>query len=69
MLEPFYDIAAAMRGAALIRGVVLTWGGVWDRRLNYLPATAAGLKAAVEAYKVRHPGVDFLDGPHFELVS
>ena len=69
LLEPFYDIAAAMREAAMLRGVTLTWGAVWDRRLNDLPATPAGLKAELEAYKVRHPGPDFVDGPHFEMVA
>lgn len=67
-IYPFHEIAAAMRSASLERGVKLRWGAVWDRRLDELPADVAGLRAAVEAYKVRHPGPDFLDGPHFELV-
>lgn len=68
VIEPFYEIAAAMREAAILFGVTVVWGAVWDRHLNDLPPGAAGMKAAVEAYKVRHPGPDFLDGPHFELV-
>jgi peptidoglycan L-alanyl-D-glutamate endopeptidase CwlK len=66
-LEPFYEIAAAMREAAIAFGVKVRWGGVWDRTLDQLPAGAAGMKRAVEEYKARHPGPDFLDGPHFEL--
>lgn len=64
---PIYHIAAAMREAAIICATPIRWGGVWDRRLNDLPPAAEGLKAAVEAYGARHPGPDFLDGPHFEL--
>jgi peptidoglycan L-alanyl-D-glutamate endopeptidase CwlK len=68
-----FRIALAMCDAALTRGVAhkLTWGGAWDRRLSDF-ATLGGslkiadIKAAVEAYKIRHPGPDFLDGPHFE---
>lgn len=69
VLRPFFDIAAAMRSAAVERGVKLRWGAIWDRVLNDLPEDAAGLAQAMEAYKARHPGPDFLDGPHFELVK
>jgi len=65
--DPFFQIAAAMRDAANTAGVDLVWGGVWDKGLAHLPGTAAGLREAVEEYKARHPGPDFLDGPHFEL--
>lgn len=63
-----WAIADAMRDAAIEENVRLRWGGVWDRKLNLLQDGVDGLKAAVEAYKVRHPGPDFLDGPHYELV-
>lgn len=62
-----WPIAAAMRGAALAEKVSVRWGGVWDRLLAEIPGDAVGLKLAVEAYSKRHPGADFLDGPHFEL--
>ena len=62
-----YPIAAAMREAAIGAGVRLRWGGVWDRVLNDLPAGAVALEAEVQAYQHRHPGPDFLDGPHYEL--
>ncbi|WP_292223951.1 M15 family peptidase [Brevundimonas sp.] len=71
-IEPFYEIAAAMREAAIAANLRLTWGGVWDRCLNDLPAGPAAMKAAVEAYKARRKaagGAALLDGPHFELVK
>jgi peptidoglycan L-alanyl-D-glutamate endopeptidase CwlK len=59
-----YPIALAMRAAAVEYGVKLRWGGVWDKSLNELPS---GLEGAVHDYSARHPGPDFLDGPHYEL--
>lgn len=67
--KPIYAIAAAVRQAACEWNVRLVWGGVWDRRLVDLPDTAQGLEAAVKAYCVRHPGPDFIDGPHYELAA
>jgi peptidoglycan L-alanyl-D-glutamate endopeptidase CwlK len=64
-----YPVAAAAHKAARQLGVALRWGGVWDRRLELLPGTPLGLQEAVLAYARRHPGPDFLDGPHYELVS
>ena len=69
VVEPFYEIAAAMQRAAIERGTRVKWGAVWDRCLNDLPSGAKALKAAMEAYKVRHAGPDFVDGPHFELLD
>jgi len=63
-----WPIADAMREAAIAEGVLIRWGGVWDRKLNLLQGGVDGLRAEVEAYKVRHAGPDFLDGPHYELV-
>ena len=68
-IDVFYEIAAAMRAAAISAGFRIRWGGCWDKCLNDLPAGAAAMKAAVEGYKTRHPGPDFLDGPHFELLA
>lgn len=64
---PIYEIGRAVRMAALELSVSIRWGGVWDRRLTDLPADRAGIQAAVSAYCARHPGPDFIDGPHFEL--
>ena len=64
---PIYNIASAMREAALQTGVILRWGGVWDRKLNELMPGPGSLKAAVLEYQGRLAGPDFLDGPHDEL--
>ena len=64
---PIYEIARAVRQAAIQQGVALRWGGVWDKALADLPADRAGIQAAVAAYCARHPGPDFIDGPHFEI--
>ncbi len=67
---PIYEIARAVREAAIEVGgdaMKIVWGGVWDRRLVELGATAKEIALAVQAYQVRHPGPDFLDGPHFQL--
>jgi len=69
-----YHIAAAMLIAARHHGIRLRWGGSWDRELGELAPDAAtledapaALQAAVAAYCARHPGPDFIDGPHFEI--
>ena len=59
-----WPIARAVRMAAAEQGVSLVWGGVWDRRLGDLDLV---LEDAVEDYCKRHPGPDFLDGPHYQL--
>lgn len=63
-----YPIAYAMHEA--VRRMTPTphvvWGGVWDRNFAKLELTG-DLRAHVSAYCFRHPGLDFLDGPHFEL--
>lgn len=65
-----YEIAPAMRRAADEYGVRLRWGGVWDKRLDAYPCgNAKEAEEAVREYCARHPGPDFIDGPHFELVG
>lgn len=65
---PIYAIAAAVRLAAVEFGAAnLYWGGVWDRPIVNLPPTVVGIQMAVKAYCDRHPGPDFIDGPHFQL--
>lgn len=59
-----WPIAEAMKQAAQETGILLRWGGVWDRTLNEL----GDLKTEVDMYCKRHPGPDFLDGPHYELI-
>lgn len=64
-----YPIAAAMRAAAVEQGVAdkVNWGGVWDKWINQIQPSAAGIKLAVQEYQARHPGPDFIDGPHFQI--
>lgn len=68
---PIYKIAAAVRQAAIELKVPLVWGGVWNKKLAELPATADGLEDAVERYvaeRKRDGKRAFIDGPHYELV-
>lgn len=67
ILRPFLEIAAVMAHAAQHLAVPIRWGGVWDRKLNDLAPDPVAIGLELEAYKVRHAGADFLDGPHFEL--
>lgn len=62
-----YPIVVAMKRAAAEKSVVIIWGGVWDRFLGDLPADALGIQHACAAYCTRHPGPDFIDGPHFQI--
>ncbi len=64
-----YPIAEAMQEAAARANLGLRWGGVWDRRLSQLDKGAEALKDEVAGYVSRHPGPDFLDGPHFEIAE
>jgi len=66
----YYQIADAMRAAARATSIPIRWGGIWDRRLNDLPAGAEALESEVAAYVARRRSAGakvFLDGPHFEL--
>lgn len=72
--DAIYHIAEAMKEAAAEQEMEakIRWGGVWDRRLHALPATADELKQAVQKYVARQKakGKDaFIDGPHFEIRS
>lgn len=64
-----YPVAAAMHRAAREVQLPLRWGGVWDRKFLELPHDPAGLRQAVETYIRRHPGPDFIDGPHYEILD
>lgn len=64
-----YPIASAMATVAREKGVTLKWGGVWDRLMTELSNdnSPESMEQAVRLYCVRHPGPDFIDGPHYEL--
>lgn len=65
--EPIFRIACAVDQAAFELNVKIRWGGVWDRVMSEYGGSVAALKKAVDEYCARHPGPDFIDGPHFEL--
>lgn len=64
-----YPVAAAVQDAARAASINIRWGGVWDRALIDINDGAVALHDEVKAYSARHPGPDFLDGPHFELIT
>jgi peptidoglycan L-alanyl-D-glutamate endopeptidase CwlK len=66
---PIWNVAQAVDLAATALGVRLVWGAVWDRCMMDYGGSPAALQAAVNAYKVRHAGSDFLDGPHYQLAD
>lgn len=63
-----YLVAMAVDAASTEQGVDhnIRWGGAWDRRLSDFGGNVKAYQDAVQQYKIRHPGPDFLDGPHFE---
>lgn len=66
--EGCYQIAFAVDKAAHKHGCAdrIVWGGAWDRRLSDFGGSLPEYKEEVRLYKARHPGPDFIDGPHFE---
>jgi len=68
--KPIFNIATAVRTAAIEQGVSLIWGGVWDRDFEQLGKTPLMLENAVNSYVARRRAMGktaFIDGPHFEL--
>lgn len=71
-----YPVVATVAIVAQKRDVKLRWGGIWDRvmedyapeKLSDIDKMAAIMKDEVYKYTVRHPGPDFIDGPHYELL-
>lgn len=63
-----YKIAFAMDQAATQLGCAhnIVWGGAWDRRLADFGGDFQAYATEVRKYRDRHPGGDFIDGPHFE---
>jgi len=64
-----YPIAFAMARAALDEGIRLRWGGNWYECLNDYGTSTEACAEAVQRYKRDHPGPDFIDGPHFEMLA
>jgi peptidoglycan L-alanyl-D-glutamate endopeptidase CwlK len=65
-----FPIASAMRQAAGVHGLTLTWGGCWDIPLTLAPDDHDP-QTLMEGYAARRRAAGktaFLDGAHFELV-
>lgn len=62
-----YSVAKAMWEAAHYYDIAnhIRWGGAWDKMLSDFNDTT-DFRLAVQGYEQRHPGKDFIDGPHFE---
>ena len=63
----YYEISEAMQKAAKACNVVITWGGVFDRRLNDL---GEDLEVEVMEYIARRKALEkkaFVDACHWEL--
>lgn len=66
--ERIYPVMDAMRMAAIELKIRVRSGAVWDRTLNDMThGGVAAMVREVAEYSARHPGPDFLDGPHVEL--
>ena len=65
-----FQVTAAVAEAARERGIMLTWGGVWDTRLTTLgPNLSAEVEKYSERFLAKHGRRPFVDGPHYELYS
>lgn len=66
-----WPVAFAVDQAATELGCAhrIRWGGAWDRTLADFGGNVQAYKRETELYASRHPGKDFLDGPHFEWIS
>lgn len=66
-----FPVVAAVDWAATQLGVAdkIRWGGAWDRTLADFGGEPSAYAKEIEKYASRHPGKDFLDGPHFEIVT
>jgi peptidoglycan LD-endopeptidase CwlK len=64
-----YQIAEAVRQAALTLGVPIRWGGCWDVELTSTATTPEQMAAEYSARRRAAGRRPFLDGPHYELPS
>ena len=65
------QVAIAMRDAAVTFGVPITWGAVWDRKLQDLDPTdmAEAIDDYAARYHLKHgyKSRPLIDGPHFQV--
>lgn len=62
-------IAVAMAQAAREMSAQVQWGGNWYETINSYLFDEDDAWAAIERYKKAHPGPDFIDVPHFQLLG
>lgn len=62
-------IAVAMSLAAKHLDLGLIWGGNWYEDMRDYGSSLSDIKAAPLRYNLKHPGSDFNDWPHFELIK
>ena len=67
-LTYFYPMVLAFCLAAKVEGVLIRWGADWDHCLNDETPTLEAISQIPKLYEARHPGPDFIDSPHFELI-
>lgn len=66
--ERFFDIASAMRAAALKTSTRVTWGGIWEPSLNDIDRPLNEFRASyVAAFQRQHGRKPFFDAPHFQI--
>ena len=61
------DIADAIKAAAVMEGVDVTWGGAWHKPLNDWRGTSADLMNEYIDLRRGQGRKPFIDGPHFQL--
>lgn len=62
-----YQVAAAVRAAAVEHAVPIRWGGAWDVTLTDTTEEPEAVSAGYAARRRARGRKPFLDGPHFEL--
>lgn len=65
----FFVIFTAMRKAATDLGFdnLITWGGVWDKRISQYEDAEKEVELYMTRFRRRVGRRPFIDGPHFEL--
>ena len=66
-LNLYDDIADAIKAAAVMEGVDVTWGGAWHKKLNDWDGTAEELMNQYIDLRRSENRKPFIDGPHFQL--
>ena len=65
--EPYVEIAIAMKKAAKLLGVEVTWGAVWDMPINEIIDLRTEPAKYAKRFSKASNRSPLVDGPHFEL--